>query len=184
MEDTQIIDLYWNRDEQAIQETDRAYGRKLYALANRILCNREDSEENVSDTYMQAWETIPPERPNFLYAFLASLCRHRAFDKLDWRTAAKRNVQIVTLSQEMEACIPDSRLDDEMESREIKRVVEEFLLSIPQEHRLIFLRRYLCMDTIAEISQRYGISQSKVKTTLHRTRARLHTHLKQEEIDL
>lgn len=184
MEDTKIIDLFWKRDERAIQETDLAYGRKLYVLANRILNSREDAEENVSDTYMQAWETIPPQRPQYLFAFLASVCRHLAFHKLDWRSAAKRNAEIVTLSQEMEACIPDSRLDAQMEGREIKRVMEEFLLSIPAEHRLIFLRRYLCMDTIGEIARRYDISQSKVKTQLHRTRAKLYAHLKKEEIYL
>lgn len=182
MEDSKIIDLFWKRDEMAVQETDLAYGRKLYALAQHILSNREDSEENVSDTYLQAWETIPPQRPEYLYAFLASVCRHLAFHKLDWRNAAKRNAEVVALSQEMEACIPDKRLDDKMESREIKRAMEGFLYSLPIESRLIFLRRYLYMDTIAEIARRYGMSESKVKTRLHRTRAKLGDYLRQEEI--
>lgn len=184
MDDSNIIDLFWNRDERALKETDLAYGRRLYVLANRILNNREDAEENVSDTYMEAWETIPPQRPQYLYAFLASVCRHLAFHKLDWRAAAKRNAEVVALSQEMEACIPDSRLEAQMESREIKEVFEAFLVTLPRESRLIFLRRYLCMDTIGEIARRYGISESKVKTQLHRTRAKLYAHLKKEEIYL
>lgn len=184
MEDTKIIDLFFLRDERALQETDRAYGRKLYALANKILYNREDAEENVSDTYMQAWESIPPERPKYLYAFLASLCRHQAFHKLDWRNAAKRNAEVVALSQEMEGCIPDSRLEDQMNAKEIKAVFESFLRTLSKETRVIFLRRYLYMDTIGEIARRQGISESKVKTQLHRTRAKLYEHLKKEEIYL
>lgn len=184
MEDSQIIDLFWKRDERALAETDAAYGRKLYVLANKILNNREDAEETVSDTYMQTWEAIPPQRPQYFCAFLASVCRHAAFHKLDWRNAEKRSAQVVELSQEMESCIPDSRQAAQAESREIREAFEAFLLTIPREHRLIFLRRYLYMDTIAEIAGRYGISQSKVKTQLFRTRAKLHDHLKKEEIYL
>lgn len=182
MEDAKIIDLFWKRDEMAVKEVDTAYGRRLYVLANNILSSREDAEENVSDTYMQAWETIPPQRPRYLYAFLASVCRHLAFHRLDWRSASKRNAEVVSLSQELEACIPDPRLDAQMEGKEIKAALEAFLYTISKESRLIFLRRYLYMDTIAEIAQRYGISESKVKTQLHRTRAKLYEHLQKEEI--
>ena len=182
MDDGKILDLYFERNEQAVKETDTAYGRKLYVLSNNILNNREDAEESVSDTYMETWNSIPPKRPKYFYAFLASICRNMSFNRLDWRLAAKRNAEVVTLTQELEMCIPDSRQDGEMDRRELRRVLETFLDSLSKESRLIFLRRYLYVDTVAEIAARYGISESKVKTQLHRTRAKLHTYLKKEGI--
>lgn len=184
MEDAKIIALFFDRNEQAVKETDIAYGRKLYVLSNSILNNREDAEESVSDTYMQAWKTIPPKRPRYFYAFLASICRHMSFNRLDWNLAEKRNAEIVTLTQEMETCIPDSRHNAEMDRRELRRLLEAFLESLSKESRLIFLRRYLYVDTVAEIAARYGISESKVKTQLHRTRTKLHTYLAKEGISV
>ena len=182
MEDTKIIELFFQRNEQAVKETDTAYGRKLYVLSNNILNNREDAEESVSDTYMETWRSIPPKRPKYFYAFLASICRNISFNRLDWRLAAKRNAEVVALTQEMEMCIPDSRQEAEVDRRELRRVLESFLETLSKESRLIFLRRYLYVDTVAEIAARYGISESKVKTQLHRTRVKLQTHLKREGI--
>ena len=118
MEDKKIIELFWARNEDAIAETDATYGRKLRALANKILNNWEDAEESVSDTYMKTWEIIPPQRPTYFYAFIASICRHLSFHKVDWKQAAKRNAEVVTLTEEMELCIPDTSRDREMEARE------------------------------------------------------------------
>ena len=182
MEDTKIIELFWARDEDAIVQTDAAYGRKLHALANKILNNWEDAEESVSDTYMKTWEIIPPQRPTYFYAFIASICRHLSFHKVDWKQAAKRNAEIVTLTDEMELCIPDTSRDREMEAKEIGRVLNAFLETLPKETRLIFLRRYWHVDTIAEIAARYGITESKVKMQLSRTWAKLCTYLEQEGI--
>ena len=182
MEDAKIIELFFQRNEQAVKETDTAYGRRLYLLSNNILNNREDAEESVSDTYMETWKSIPPKRPTYFYAFLASICRNMSFNRLDWRLAAKRNAEVVSLTQELEMCIPDSRQDGEMDRRELRRVLESFLDSLSKESRLIFLRRYLYVDTVAEIAARYGISESKVKTQLHRTRVKLHTYLAKEGI--
>ena len=182
MDDTKIIDLFWARNEEAILQTDKAYGRKLYVLANKILNNREDAEESVSDTYMKTWEIIPPQRPNYFYAFLASICRHLSFHKVDWKLAAKRNAEVVTLTQEMEMCIPDTRRDRELEGKELGRIMNAFLESLPKDTRLIFLRRYWHVDTIAEIAARYGMTESKVKMQLSRTRAKLRTYLESEGI--
>ena len=182
MEDAKILDLFFARNEQAVKETDTAYGRRLYVLSINILNNREDAEESVSDTYMEAWKSIPPKRPKYFYAFLASICRHLSFNRLDWHLAAKRNAEVVALTQEMEMCIPDARQDAEMDGRELRRVLESFLDSLTRESRLIFLRRYLYVDTVAEIAKRYGISESKVKTQLHRTRSKLHAYLEKEGI--
>lgn len=182
MEDAKIIELFWARNEDAIAQTAAAYGRQLHTLANKILNNREDAEESVNDTYMKTWEVIPPKRPTYFYAFLAAICRHLSFHKVDWRQAAKRNGEVVALTEEMELCIPDARKDREMEAREIVAALNTFLEGLPKETRLIFLRRYWHLDTIAEIAARYGMTESKVKMQLSRTRAKLYTYLEKEGI--
>lgn len=182
MDDAKIIALYIQRNEQAVKETDTAYGRKLFVLSNRILNNREDAQECVSDTYMETWRSIPPNRPKHFGGFLASICRNLSFNRLDWNLAAKRNAEVVSLTQEMECCIPDERQEAEMDRRELRRILEVFLDSLPIESRLIFLRRYLYVDTVEEIAARYGFSESKVKTQLHRTRNKLKACLAKEGI--
>ena len=184
MDDSKIIDLYFARDEAAIEQTDAAYGRRLYALSNRILYSREDAQESVNDTYLNAWNAIPPQRPHQLYAFLAAICRHLCFHKVNWKLAAKRNAEIVALTEEMELCIPDNRKALELEDREIGRVMDAFLEGLPRETRLIFLRRYWHADSISEIAARYGITESKVKMQLSRTRKKLRCYLEQEGIQL
>ena len=182
MTDDQIIDLYWARNEQAIACTDHAYGHKLQNVAGHILEKYEDAEECVSDTYLKAWQTIPPQRPTYLFAFLAKICRHLAFGKLDWDNALKRKAEVVTLSEEMQLCIPDRNLEYRLEGEEIGHLLNEFLAVTPKESRMIFLRRYWHGDSIAEISQRFGISRSKVKTSLHRTRGKLKAFLEMEGV--
>lgn len=182
LKDEGIIDLFWHRDESAIAETDAAYGRFLFILSDRILQNREDAEENVSDTYLRTWQVIPPHRPRYFQAFLSKICRHLAFDRLDWKLAAKRNAEVVSLSQEMEQCIPDTAAQRKMEAREIGQILEGFLGSLSLEKRCIFLRRYLYMDTVSQISQRYGMTESKVKMQLHRIRTQLRMYLEKEGI--
>ena len=182
MEDAKIIDLYWARNEDAITHTELTYGKKLRTLAQRIVLSREDAEESVSDTYMKAWETIPPQRPNYFFAYLAKICRHFALDKLDWKNAAKRKAEVVSLTQEMELCIPDESRERELEGKEIVRALNRFLGTLSAENRVVFLRRYWYMDSIAEIAVRYGFSESKVKTLLHRTRKNLRDYLAKEGI--
>lgn len=182
MEDSTIIALYFARNEEAICQTDAVYGKKLFSLAYRILHDHQDAEESVSDTYLKTWETIPPNRPVFFYAYLAKICRFFALGKLDWKNAAKRKAEVVALTDEMELCIPDNRREAEVTSKEIGRAMNQFLESISQESRVIFMRRYWFCDTIAEIAQRYGISESKVKMRLHRTRTQLKEYLNKEGI--
>lgn len=131
---------------------------------------------------MKTWETIPPRRPSYFYAYLAKLCRFFALGKLDWKNAAKRKADVVSLTDEMEQCVPDQRKEAEAEAKEIGRAMNAFLESLPQESRVIFMRRYWFCDTIAEIAQRYGISESKVKMRLLRTRNRLAEYLSKEGI--
>lgn len=182
MTDDQIIDLYWARNEEAIACTDHTYGQRLHSLAFRILSKYEDSEESVSDTYMKAWQTIPPQRPMYFFAFLAKICRHIALGRLDWQNAAKRNAEVLSLSDEMQLCIPDRGWERSLEGQEIGHLLNEFLATTPKESRVIFLRRYWYADSVAEIAKRFGISESKVKTSLHRTRGKLRAFLEKEGI--
>lgn len=182
MDDAAIIELFWAKNQDAITETDRSYGRQLHSLAQRIVLNHEDAEESVSDTYLKAWDTIPPRKPNHLFAYLAKICRHFALGKLDWRNAARRKAEVVSLTQEMENCIPDSHRDAIMDGKELGRILNAFLRTQSQENRMVFLRRYWYADTVSEIAQRYGISESAVMTRLSRTRSRLAAYLKKEGI--
>ena len=180
MEDEQIIELYFRRDQDAIVQTELAHGAKLNTLAHRILMNHEDAQECVSDTYMKAWETIPPTRPAYLYAYLAKICRFLCFGRLDWNNAAKRKAEIVELSAEMELCIPDLSQQRQMEAQALGELINEFLGTLNEESRRIFLRRYWFADSIGEIAQRFGLSESKVKTRLFRARKELCGFLQKE----
>ena len=133
---------------------------------------------------MKAWETIPPKRPAYFYAYLAKICRFFALGKLDWKAAAKRKAEVVSLTDEMALCIPDQRREAEVNAKEIGRAMNVFLGNLNQESRVIFLRRYWFCDTIAEIAERYGISESKVKMRLHRTRTKLAKYLNKEGIGI
>lgn len=182
MEDAKIIELFWQRSEDAIRETDAVYGRKLHALANRILDCWEDAEESVSDTYLRTWEAIPPRKPERFFAFLAAVCRNLSLNRLDWKAAAKRKAEVVSLTEEMALCIPDSSAERELAGKELGRLLTNFLLGLSKESRLIFLRRYWYVDTVAEIAARYGLTESKVKMQLSRTRSKLSAYLEKEGV--
>ena len=182
MEDSKIIELFFARNEDAIRHTDDTYGRKLFALADNIVRDHQDAEESVSDTYMKTWETIPPQRPAYFFAYLAKLCRNFSLARLQWQSAAKRSAQVVELTREMAECIPDHSHDRKLEGEEIGQLLNEFLDSLSSENRLIFLRRYWYVDSVREIAERYQISESKVKTQLHRTRKKLQQFLEGEGI--
>ena len=182
MKDDEIIALYFRRDEDAIRQTELAYGGKLYNLSYRLLWNREDAEESVSDTYMKAWENIPPTKPTFFYAYLAKICGLLAMGKLDWNNAAKRKAEVVALSDEMENCIPDLSREMQIQSQELGALLNEFLGTLSPENRQIFMRRYWYAESIAEIAQRFHLGESNVKTKLMRTRNALRSFLEKEGI--
>lgn len=182
MDDSKIIELFFARNQEAIQQTDKVYGRRLFLLADRIVQNEQDAEESVSDTYMKAWENIPPTRPAFFYAYLAKICRFLSMGKLDWNNAAKRKAELVELSAEMENCIPDVSREMQIQSQELGALMNEFLGTLSDENRRIFMRRYWYAESIAEIAQRFGLGQSNVKTKLMRTRNALRLFLEKEGI--
>lgn len=182
MDDSKIIELFFARNEDAIKHTDDAYGRRLFHLADNIVHNDQDAEESVNDTYMKAWDTIPPQRPEHFFAYIAKICRNFALKRIDWQKAKKRNAEVVTLTQEMENCIPDTYQDMETDARELGRILDAFLRTLTPENQMVFLRRYWYVDTIAEIVVRYGISESAVQMRLNRTRSRLAMYLAKEGI--
>lgn len=182
MDDSNIIELFFARDQDAIRHTDDTYGRRLFHLADRILENDQDSEESVSDTYLKAWNTIPPQRPTYFFAYLAKICRNFALKRLDWKNAAKRKAEVVTLTQEMECCIPDASREAELDARELGKILDAFLRTLPRENQMIFLRRYWFADTIAEIAARYGLSEGAVQMRLNRTKRKLADYLAKEGI--
>lgn len=179
-----MIELLWNRNEDAITQMDTAYGRRLRGLSIRILQNQEDAEEVINDTYMKTWNTIPSNRPRYFYAYMAAICRHFALNLLDWNQAEKRKAEIVAITDEMELCIPDSSQERRIRGKEIADVLNAFLDTLPKDSRIIFLRRYWFADSVCDIAKQYGMTESKVKMQLLRIRGKLREYLEQEGIQV
>ena len=182
MTDEIIIGLFTARSETAIAETQRLYGRYFYSIAHGIVWNDSDAEEVVNDTYLHAWNTIPPHRPQYFFAYLAKICKNFALDRLDWKSAAKRRAEVVSLTQEMESCIPDAARSWDVDRKELSMILDTFLRTLTPENRMVFIRRYWYMDTVAEIAVRYGIGESAVQMRLNRTRGKLRDYLQKEGI--
>ena len=182
MEDSKIIDLYWARKEQALSETDAKYGSYCRTIAHNILHNHEDTEECVSDTWLHAWNAMPPQRPGVLSAFLGRITRNLSFDRCKYQQAEKRGGGALPLAlDELGECIPArSGVEHELEHRELAAAIDAFLRALPEKECNLFLRRYWCVDTIEDIANSFGFSQSKVKSMLLRTRKKLRRELEQE----
>ena len=186
MEDQAILDLYFARDELAITETDRKYGGYCFSVANRILGSREDSEETVSDTYWHTWNSIPPQRPNFLKLFLAKITRNLAFTRWRKMSAAKRGGgETELVLEELAGCIPGrERIDDRLNAMELAKAIRAFLDTLPDREQDIFLQRYFYIEDAETIAQRHKIRRANVNLILSRTRGKLKAYLTQEGYDL
>ncbi len=182
LEDDKIVQLYLERDESAIQFSSEKFGSRLRTLAKGITSDFQTSEECENDTYLQAWKLIPPNEPRtFLYAFLARITRHISIDRCRERTSLKRAGYIAELSEEMEMCLPASEnVESRIAEEELGKTISNYLHTLSQEKRVIFVRRYFYLDSIAEISKRCAISESKVKSSLFRTRKNLRVYLIKE----
>jgi RNA polymerase sigma-70 factor (ECF subfamily) len=182
MKDEAIIELFWARSEAAIHEIDRAYGRFCQSIAYSILRVHEDAEETVNDTWLKAWDAIPPERPHHLKGFLGRITRQLSINRLERETAQKRGAgQYALALEELAECIPDqSRSEDLAELTALRDALNRFLRSLPTEPRSVFLRRYWYAQSIAEIAAGCGMSESKVKSMLLRTRNKLRKLLTEE----
>ena len=186
MRDTEILDLYFKRSEQAIVETQQAYGNYCYSIAWNILHVKEDSEECVNDTWMRAWNAIPPSRPNHLSLFLGTITRNLSFDRWKQKNALKRgNGEMEAALDELAECIPDqNRTEDIVEEKELQRQLNQFLGTLKEKERVIFLRRYWYAEEYNEIAKHCGIKLNTVKTTLFRVRGKLKAYLEQEGVVL
>lgn len=182
MDDISIVKLYFARSEQAIQETDSKYGGYCYSIAYHILANPEDSEESVSDTYLSAWNTIPPRRPNLLAPFLGKIVRNISIDRWRKNGALKRGGGEMPLAlEELQECVAsEENLEAGYEQKELVRQVRDFLARLSDTERRVFVCRYWYLDSTADIGKRFGFSESKVSSMLHRIRGRLEKHLKRE----
>ena len=182
MDDKSIVDLYFSRNQDAITQTDKKYGRYCYSIAYNILTNKEDAEESVSDTYMTAWRSIPPRRPSVLSTFLGKITRHISIDRWRERSATKRGGGEVPLAlEELKDCISGMQdVEMEYERKEILNAYLKFLDALPATERRVFLCRYWYVESIETIADKFDFSESKVKTMLHRTRAKLRKQFAKE----
>lgn len=182
MEDKQIIQLYFSRSETAIFETQKKYGKYCFKVAWNILQTMEDSEECVNDTYLNAWNAIPPRKPNHFKVFLGKITRNLSLDRLKKYAAVKRGRGEVALSlEELDMCIPDSvTVENVLDYKALIDSLNAFLADLSPEARKIFLKRYWEFSSVKEISSAYGMTESKVKISLMRTREKLKHFLAQE----
>ncbi len=182
MEDQAILELYWSRVESAISETAAKYGNYCYRIAYNILNSREDSEESVNDTWMAAWKSIPPQKPNIFSAFLGKITRHISLDRWRLRTAGKRGGGEVSLTlEELGECLPGGEnAEQSYIRRELLESIDQFLETLPEAERKVFVCRYWYMEPVAQIARHFAFSQSKVSSMLHRTRAKLRAWLEEE----
>ena len=181
MTDQGIIQLYWDRDERAIEETDLAYGKYCRTISCTILGSKEDAEECVNDSYLRLWQQLPPEKPDSLGAYLTRIVRNLCVDRLRTEGAAKRGGSAITVSlDELEHVTGRSDVESRLSAMELGKAVDRFLRTQSEIARNIFLRRYYFFDTRTEIADRYEISAAQVSVTLSRTRKRLQAYLKEE----
>lgn len=182
MDDSRIVDLYWARNEQAIEESDKKYGRMLHSLSYSLLSSHEDAEECVNDTYVDAWGAMPPARPQFLGAFLSKITRRISIDRFREKHRERRG-GIDNAVAELSECIPSG--DDngrEYDSQRIREELNDFLYSQPKERRVMFVLRYFHSKSIDEIADQMDLSVSNVKTTLFRLRRELQKRLEEQEL--
>lgn len=182
MDDITIIELYFSRSENAISETAIKYGKYCYTIANNILSNNEDAEESVNDTYLAAWNVMPPQRPTVLATFLGKITRYISIDRWKARNAAKRGGGEVTfVLEELESCIPSRDSTEQVfEQKELTNSLNLFLNSLPATERNVFVRRYWCLEPVQQIADCFGFTRSKTASMLYRTRNKLRKHLIEE----
>ena len=185
LKDTEILDLYFARKEQAIAETQTKYGNYCFSIAFHVLHDQEDSEECVNDTWMRAWNSIPPNRPDHLNIFLGTITRNLSFDRYKKKKALKRGSgEVEAQLEELAECIPaaGAGTEDAVLAAELQRLINDFLRELPEKDCNVFLRRYWYSEEYAEIAKRYDMNLNSVKTSLFRTRGKLKAFLESQGI--
>ena len=180
MEDQKIVALLWNRVEEAIEELADKYGKRLYSMAMNILGQPQDAEETVNDTYLEVWNTVPPNQPDPLAGFVFRIGRTTALDRLRHNLAQKRNGTYDASLDELEACIPSQALDEQVEARELGRMISHFLDTLSSGNRILFVRRYWFGDSVEDIARDLGIRANTASARLLRIRTKLRQHLMRE----
>ena len=182
MEDKRIIELFFERSEKAIEETEKKYGRYCHSVAFSILGSKEDTEEVVNDTFLRAWNVIPPQRPTRLGAFLATIARNLALDRYAARRRERENIAAEAVLEELADCLPDTEGLSVTDEVVLRGAVNSFLSSLDEQTRIVFMRRYWYMMPIKRIAYMSGMTESNVKTTLFRTRKAFRLHLEKKGI--
>ena len=183
MEDKNIVDLYWQRSERAIEETERKYGGYCRSIARNILSDSRDSEECVSDTWLSAWNSMPKNRPSALTAYLGKICRNHALSRLQYNKCLKRGGgEAEAAFEELDNCLTSANPDAEkqIEMKELQEAIKGFLYTLDECERKVFLSRYFFFAPVKEIAEKFGFTLSKTASMLRRTRLKLITYLEQE----
>ncbi|MBO5416944.1 MAG: sigma-70 family RNA polymerase sigma factor [Clostridia bacterium] len=183
MNDERIIELFFERSEQAIKELDGKYGKVFHSLSFKILNNHQDAEECVNDSYLGTWNAIPPAKPNPLLAFVCKIVRNISLKRYEQNTAAKRNSHYDVAMEELEDCLASTTtIEEEIAEHELTKIIESFLDSLSKENRVIFLRRYWFSDTYADIAKQVGLTENNVSVRLTRIRKELREYLLEREV--
>lgn len=178
-----ILELFWNRSEDAIRELSQQYGPELLALSLRILGDQSDAEECLNDAYLGAWNTIPPHRPEHLLSYMKRIVRNQSINRYHKNKALKRNSNYDVSLSELEACLSSpATIETQFEGRELTKLIDEFLAGLSAENRVVFLRRYWHADSYADIALRMGITQKNVSVRLVRLRKQLSSYLKKRGV--
>ena len=180
MEDAQIVTMYWDRDEQAIGETDKKYGKYLQTIAYNILADREDASESVNDTYLAAWDSMPPHRPSALSTYLGKITRRISIDCFRKKNAQKRGGEYALSLEELGDCLGRNTTEESVNAQALADAIGQYLGTVSQEARRVFIGRYYYLDPVKEIARYCHITESKVKMLLLRTRQGLWEHLQKE----
>ncbi|MBR2384063.1 MAG: RNA polymerase sigma factor [Clostridia bacterium] len=183
MEDYKIVELYFKRDERALLETQTKYAKYLNSISYNVLKSRQDAEECVNDTYQKAWDSIPPNSPQKLSAYLGKIVRNLSISRLLYNKAQKRNKNLEVLLSEIEEFLP-SESSDFVEQVALKELINVFLSRLEKIERVVFVRRYFYASSIKDISSDYGLKQGNVKVMLFRLRAKLKDHLQREGVSI
>ena len=183
IEDEKIIDLFFERSEQGIQELDIKYGKVCHKLSNNIVNNRQDAEECVNEAYLGAWNSIPPARPNPLLSYICKIARNISLKSYYRKEAAKRNSTYTVAMEEIEACIADpNTVETEIEAKELARIIEDFLDTLTIENRVIFMRRYWFSDSCKDIAEFVGLTEKNISVRLTRIRQKMKDYLIEREV--
>lgn len=184
MEDDRIVDLYLERNEAAIEETSKKYGKRLFSISKNIVRNNETAEECENDTYLRTWGLIPPNEPRtYLFAFLARIIRNISLNRCRDDNRLKRRAAVEELSSELEECLPSGEnTEGSFDEKQLREQLNIFLEGLPKEKRNMFMRRYFYGDSIETIARRFGVMKGTARVTLFRLREKLREHLEKEGI--